>query len=155
MNNLNIDNIIKKVKKQMDCFIKNCKETHNKQVIRNKEWEENKNKIITLYAEKKITSKQFIADMVKNNNSFYDSKEYRDYVKCVLKTCYKSVEENLDMLLALNPEIKYKKPVKYTVKDDVNIIKMHHYNKTILPISKSPEYAIFMVKIMNSIKKNK
>lgn len=130
-NQINFYDIIDQIK----CYANYC-EYENIESTLLKEKVINASKIIIdFYKEKKITKKEFIDNMIKIRKIQLNSKVFTNFAKCALKNCYKLIEKLFDNLLLSN--IKYKKPVKYTLKDFKNIMMLYLKFKEIMPIANS------------------
>lgn len=95
--------------------------------------------IIAAYKEKQLTKKEFIDKMIAIRKLQFESVEFTNFIQCVFKNCYDINKKMLDNILLIfnDKKIKYKKPIKYTVKDYKKIMLLFIKHNDILPLANS------------------
>lgn len=131
----NITNIIKMV----ECNLKNCSNEYKEVISRKIKVMDECKIIIDDYKEKKLTKKEFIDKVMVIRKKHINSDIFSKFLTCGFKHCYDIHKQILDAILSylLIINIKYKKPIKYTVKDYKKIILLFVLHKEIMPIANS------------------
>ena len=117
--------------KSISCYFNKCFPSYKELALKRGEYIDKKEELSLLFSKKELTKKEYLNKMRLLDEAHFYSDYYKRFATCIMDSCYKLCEKTLNEYLEKIPNVKYKKPSKYTVDDFINIMKLfYHYNMT-------------------------
>ena len=144
------ENTITNIEKTLSCYLIFCADIYKIFIIKRDVYINKRDIIINKYISNEIKKKEFIDKMNNLHKLHFNSNYYKKFASCVINNCYEKCKKNLDVILLKIPDIKYKKPLEYTVNDFIYLYKQFHYYNITMKIVKSKSIKN-LIKIENII----